>query len=30
MGTKEEKTVEILIRSGAITEGRRLSGSQRG
>ena len=29
-GTKEEKAVEILIRSGAITEGRRLSGSQRG
>jgi hypothetical protein len=29
-GTKEEKAMEILIRSGAITEGRRLLGSQRG
>jgi hypothetical protein len=29
-GTKEEKTVETLIRSGTITEDRRLSGSQRG
>jgi hypothetical protein len=29
-GTKEEKTVETLIRSGAITEDWRLSGTQRG